>query len=163
MGENSESGANPERYRRCMRRIRACAACGMMKIRHWGTGKAKHGGGAKLPGRESEDLLGTIQSSPRVYWVNGFMNVQEYGCGDLPQPFFTGLLRRKRNIDLWLLRHLSRQTTVRIKPSDIQPSPNAIRKRIDRLFSDRYPGTDVASALSRRDKHHRHPPPARQR
>lgn len=60
----------------------------MMKIRHWGTGKAKHGGGAKLPGRESEDLLGTIQSSPRVYWVNGFMNVQEYGCGDLPQPFF---------------------------------------------------------------------------
>ena len=48
-----ESGENPERYRRCMRRV----PYPLMKISHWETGKAGYAGaGAMLPIREPEDL-----------------------------------------------------------------------------------------------------------
>lgn len=46
-------GENPERYRRCMRRV----PYPLMKISHWETGKAGYAGaGAMLPIREPEDL-----------------------------------------------------------------------------------------------------------
>ena len=52
-GWTRESGENPERYRRCMRRV----PYPLMKISHWETGKAGYAGaGAMLPIREPEDL-----------------------------------------------------------------------------------------------------------